>query len=134
MNLQRLDVNLSNTGDGRFDVLLNTIKEKLSSLEHIGQEVPARWVDIRKELEEIRDKKYIKISEYFDLCGKYDIEKEADRLLILKYFHLLGIVLHFSQDENLCDTLFLYPNQTVNAVYAILTNEKIKNTNHILNQ
>jgi Leucine-rich repeat (LRR) protein len=134
LDMQKLDVNLSNITDGRFDVLINTIKEKLGGLEHIGQEVPARWVDIRKELEEIRGKKYINITEYFAICGKYKINKEADRLLILRYFHLLGIVLHFSDDPNLCDTLFLDPNWTVDAVYAVLNDEKIKNSNGIFKQ
>ncbi|MGR3304262.1 MAG: COR domain-containing protein [Candidatus Scalindua sp.] len=134
LELQKLDVNLSNITDGRFDVLINTIKDKLGGLEHIGQEVPARWVDIRTKLEERRIKKHITINEYFDICSKYEINKEADRLLILRYFHLIGIVLHFSDDPNLCDTLFLDPNWTVDAVYAVLNNDEIKNSNGVFKQ
>ncbi len=123
---QRLDVNLAEIKDGRFDVLLKTIKNKLGKLEHIGKEVPARWVDIRKELENKRKKKHILINEYFEICKKFEIKKEADQMLILRYFHLLGIVLHFCEDENLCDTLFLDPNWTVDAVYSVLANKEIE--------
>ncbi|MCP4580314.1 MAG: hypothetical protein GY839_01755, partial [candidate division Zixibacteria bacterium] len=126
LSLRRLDINLADMEDGRFDVLQNTIKIKLGSLQHIGKEVPARWVDIRKELENRRKKKHININEYFKICKKFDIEKEADQMLILGYFHLLGIVLHFHEDENLCDTLFLDPNWTVDAVYSVLANKEIE--------
>jgi DNA-binding protein Fis len=129
LNLQRLDVNLSKIKDGRFDVLVNTIRQQLGSLEHIGQEVPARWVDIRRELENIQTEKYIPIQRYFQICAQHTLEKEADQLLLLRYFHLLGIVLHFSEDENLCDTLFLDPNWTVDAVYSILANPQLERSN-----
>ncbi|MBN1349315.1 hypothetical protein JXJ21_07895, partial [candidate division KSB1 bacterium] len=126
LSLQRLDVNLADIGDGRFDTLLHTIKKQLSRLELVGKEVPARWVDIRKELEQRRAKKHIPINEYFEICKKFEIEQEADQMLILRYFHLLGIVLHFCEDENLCDTLFLDPNWTVDAIYSVLADKEIE--------
>ncbi len=129
LSLQRLDVNLAAIGDGRFEALLHTIKKQLSRLELVGKEVPARWVDIRKELEKRRTKKHIHINEYFEICRKFEIEQEADQMLILRYFHLLGIVLHFCEDENLCDTLFLDPNWTVDAIYSVLANKEIEKSN-----
>ncbi len=129
LNIQKLDVNLSEMSDGRFEVLLNTIKKKLACLEHIGKEVPAKWVDIRCELEKIRIKKHITIKEYFEICEGHGIDKEKDQLLILRYFHMLGIVLHFSDDENLCDTIFLDPNWPVDAVYSALANIDIQENN-----
>jgi len=83
-------------------------------------------VDIRKELEKRREKKHIHINEYFEICRNFEIEEEADQMLILRYFHLLGIVLHFGEDENLSDTLFLDPNWTVDAVYSVLADKEIE--------
>ncbi len=131
LNIHKLDVNLSVINDGRFDHLLGVIKEKLSGLEHIGSEVPAGWVNVRKELETLKDKRHIDIKEYFCICNKYDITDEPDMMLILRYFHLLGIVLHFSEDENLCDTLFLDPNWTVDAVYSALSDDRIVMNNGV---
>ncbi len=129
LKLQRQDVNLADIRDGRFDVLLNIIQNKLRKLEHIGKEVPARWVDIRMELEKRKEKKYIKINQYFEICRKYKIEKEEDQMLILQYFHLLGIVLYFREDENLRDTLFLDHNWVVDAVYSVLADKKLEKSN-----
>ena len=126
LNLQRLDVNLANMKDGRFDVTVKTLEESLCNLQHIGKEVPARWVDIRRELENRKVKKHIEIGEYFDICKEFGITEEEDQLLILKYFHLLGVVLHFSEDENLSEILFLDPNWAVDAVYSVLTDKKVE--------
>jgi hypothetical protein len=51
----------------------------------------------------------------------------------LKYFHLLGIALHFSEDPNLRNTLFLDPNWTVDAVYSVLSDPTIENNNGVFN-
>ncbi|MFT4926085.1 MAG: internalin A, partial [Phenylobacterium sp.] len=75
LDLQKLDVNFANLDDGRFQVLLNTIKGKLSNLDHMGKEVPSRWVDIRQALEELESRKHIRISEYFDICSQHGIDK-----------------------------------------------------------
>ena len=131
LSLHRYDVNLAEINDGRFDVLVNVIREKIAGLEHIGKEVPARWVDIRNIIEERRPQKLITIQEYFSICGTCGIDGENDRMWILRYFHLLGIVLHFAEDDNLCDIIFLDPNWTVDAVYSVLTNEDFKNNNGI---
>ncbi len=134
LSLQNLDINLSDIKDGRFDFLLKTIKKGLSGLEHVGKPVPARWVDIRDQLEKVSDKKHIHINDYFDICSENKVKKEKDQLLILRYFHLLGIVLHFHDDENLCDTLFLDPNWTVDAVYSVLTDKEIEKSNGVLDK
>jgi internalin A len=123
LNFIQKDINLSKIEDGRFDTLINEIKEKLKSLEHIGKKVPAKWINIRKELEESRSKKYINIEEYFDICNKYNIVKKEDCLLILNTFHTLGIVLNFYEDPNLRDTIFLDHNWTIDAVYTVLSDK-----------
>ena len=129
LSMQKLDINLSNIEDGRYNFLINTIKEKLINLSHIGKEVPARWVDIRRDLEDKKGEKHININDYFAICKRHGINNEDDRMLILKYFHLLGIVLHFSEDTNLSDTIFLDPNWTVDAIYCVLTNKEFENNN-----
>ncbi len=133
-DLQRLDVNFADTEDGRFDMLLKTVKNKLSRLDHMGKEVPAKWLDIRQALEQQEQQKHIRIGEYFAICEQFEVNKEADQMLILRYFHLLGIVLHFSDDENLCDTLFLDPNWTVDAVYSVLASKDIERCNGIIDK
>jgi len=134
LSLQDLEINLSNLGDGRFDVLLDTIRKKLVNLEHVGKEVPAPWVDIRKELENLTYKRYINIDEYLEICKKYKIFAEKDALLILNTFHKLGLVLHFSEDPHLNGIIFLDHNWAVDAVYAVLSDESVKKSNGLFTQ
>ena len=126
MNLTRLDINLAEIEDGRFDTLIYKIREFLKNLPYVGQTVPARWKDIRLELEKRKSEKHISIEEYYQICEKFNITKRNDQELILNYFHLLGVVLYFKDDPQLNDTLFLDPNWTVNVVYSILSDKTIE--------
>ncbi len=126
MNITRLDINLAEIRDGRFDTLINNIRGFLKNLPHVGQTVPARWKDIRLELEKRKGEKRISVEEYYGICKKFQINRREDQELILNYFHLLGIALYFKDDPQINDTLFLDPNWTVNAVYSILSDKTIE--------
>ncbi len=134
LNIQKLDIDLSKIDDGRFDNFIKVIKDKLLRLELVGKEVPAKWVSIREKLELIKLKKHIRITEYFRICSSIGIKNEEDQLLILKYFHFLGIVLHFSDDNNLRDIIFLDPNWTADAIYSFLNSEKLTKNNGKFNR
>ncbi len=131
LDIQKLDINFTVKTDGSFETLVSKIKEKLCGLEHIGNEVPARWLEIRTELENKRSKKHIAIKEYLEICTESGLDNEEDCMLVLKTFHLLGIVLHFGDDPNLNDILFLDPNWTVDAVYAALNSKVIQDNNGV---
>jgi hypothetical protein len=62
------------------------------------------------------------MSRFFELCPT-GLNVEAHRLLALRYFHLIGIVLHFEEDENLKDIVFLNPNWITKALYSALDGE-----------
>jgi len=125
-----IDINLAKL-DNRFDKLIEIIEQKLSTLTHIGKPVPAKWVDLRQLIESLKHEKHISIKEFIDLCIKVGIHHEDDQILILKYFHLLGIILNFYDDENLRDTIFIDLNWTIDAIYAILASNKFQQKNGI---
>lgn len=122
-------VNFADKADKRFDVLVDTIQKNLISLNHVGHIVPANWLKVRDAVTLKRDKRYISIDAFFEICETYGIHQESFQKQILRYFHLLGIVLHFDQDPNLEDTIFLDPNWTVDALYSILAHKKIVERN-----
>jgi internalin A len=134
LDILKMDIDLSKINDGRFDQFINVIKEKLLRLELVGKEVPAKWVGIRQKLELVKFRKHIRVNEYFRICSSFGILNEEDQLLILKYFHLLGIVLHFSDDTNLRDFIFLDPNWTVDAIYSFLNTKKLSENNGKFNK
>ncbi|MBN2441076.1 MAG: leucine-rich repeat domain-containing protein, partial [Spirochaetales bacterium] len=122
----RLDINLAKKTDGRLDVLINTIREKLRNLPYIGRAIPAQWKIIRETLEKRQAEKLMSLEVFLEVCASYNITQISDQLLILRYFHLLGVVLHFDDDPRLRETLFLDPNWTVNAIYSILSDNNIE--------
>ncbi|MBW1616095.1 MAG: leucine-rich repeat domain-containing protein [Deltaproteobacteria bacterium] len=132
LNIKKLDIDLKNMEDGRFNVLENEIGKSIASLEHIGNVVPAKWANIRKDIEKLKSKKQkqVRITEYFEICYKYGLN-QANALVALKFFHILGIVLHFDNDENLKETIFLDPNWVVDAIYAVLINKGIEKNNGV---
>ena len=84
------------------------IIEITSKLPHIGTPLPKVWVDIRIEIENLKQKgiNYISQDEYHEICKKHYREKEG-ALYLSEYFHDLGIILHFQNDIDLKNTIFL---------------------------
>ncbi|HOJ19659.1 MAG TPA: COR domain-containing protein [Ignavibacteriaceae bacterium] len=105
-----------NSGMGIYDLKEN-IKLNLNSLEHIGVELPVAWGTIRKQLEKL-DTNYISYYEYENICKSHGFnELESNNLS--KYYHDLGIFLHFSDNPILRDIVFLNPEWATNAVYRV---------------
>lgn len=123
-DIEEKSVNFANNDDGRFANLANEIKTKLKNLPHIGQALPKTWVKVRKELSEI-EKPLISIDDYEEICEKCGVDKPEYRRQILGYLHDLGIALNYKYDDNLRNKLILKPNWVIDALYAVLKNEKI---------
>ena len=124
--IEVLTVDLSVMRDGRFKALRYKIENMLSDLKHIGDELPAQWIPIRKELESISNKNHIHINEYFDICRRHKITKEDYMLLLSGYLHDLGIILHYQKDEKLYDMVVLNPHWAVDAVYIMLSSKYLQ--------
>lgn len=100
----------------------------------IGVELPKVWIDIRNELNSIKDAGvfYIKTSRYFSICKKFGMNEERS-LFLSDYFHDLGVFLHFQNDLVLKDTVFLNFEWVTNAVYCILDNPRIVSNHGFFN-
>lgn len=98
-----------------------------SQLKHVGDELPARWLAVRAELEErARQVPYISQSEYFDVYRRF-IEFDRTRALFLsRYLHDLGVFLHFQDDPLLARTVILQNSWATEAVFRILDDEDVR--------
>lgn len=110
-----------------FD-LIGLIENVSSRLPHIGDAVPARWVNIRKAISE-HPKPFITLKQFRDLCGEHHIRKAEDIETLSGYFHDLGVLLHYSEDDLLKKTVILKPSWATNAVYRVFDHESIKAKN-----
>ncbi len=105
-----------------YDILRNKI------LEGIGDKLPISWIEIRKEIADLQAKKlnYIGIEDYFNICKDKGLDKEK-ALFLSDYFHDLGVFLHFRNDVNLRNTIFLNYEWVTKGIYNVFDNAKIKN-------
>ncbi|MGH1384761.1 MAG: COR domain-containing protein [Kordia sp.] len=96
----------------------------------VGIELPKVWVDIRNELNLIRESgiSYISNKRYLQICKKYSMSYERADFLS-DYLHDLGVFLHFKSDKTLINTIFLDFKWVTRAVYCILDNVKIISQN-----
>lgn len=99
----------------------NELIEITSNLPHIGTALPKVWVDIRIELEKLKQKglNYISQDQYLDIC-KIHYRDQQGALFLSEYFHDLGVILHFQKDIDLKDTIFLDHEWVTKGVYKIL--------------
>lgn len=120
--------------DGRFETLKNLIRQKVSNLSHIGQPLPKKWVEIRKKIEEIKDKKaYIEKDEFIAICKLYKLNNKQDQQQVLDYLHVLGVALNYKYDVNLRNKLILKPNWVIDALYVVLKDNKIEKDKGVFN-
>lgn len=110
--------------------IFNSFKKELieitSNLSHIGNALPKVWVDIRIELENLKQsgENYISETRYLEICKKH--YRDIDGAMFLsEYFHDLGVILHFKDDLELKDTVFLNHEWITKGVYKILDDKKI---------
>ena len=114
------------------DKLRQALEYYASQLPHIGEELPKLWVAIRAELETLAEKKpYITQQEYFDVYSKHLPFDRTKALHLSRYFHDLGVFLHFQNDLLqddllLAKTVILQNTWATEAVFKMLDDETVK--------
>ena len=124
--IEKREVDLGEKDLDRFRALRRQIQKMLCELPHIGAELPAQWIPIRQELEKRRPENHITLEEYSRICAAHQVGKPEDQLVLSQYLHYLGIILHFQEDPQLAETVFLNPQWVVHAVYTILESDHVK--------
>ncbi|MET0069673.1 MAG: COR domain-containing protein [Candidatus Thiodiazotropha sp.] len=116
---------------GSADSLRQAVEYHAQQLPHIGEDVPAKWVAVREELENLaKTKPYISLIEYLAVYGRHlslDHKEDRDKALRLSlYLHDLGVFLHFQQPRELRRTVFLQNQWVTEAVFRIMDDERVK--------
>ena len=107
-----------------LDNLLNQIRHHLSTLPHIGDELPKTWVRVRQALED-DPRNTIPLTTYLQLCVEHGFKQRKDALQLSQYLHDLGVFLHFQDDDLLSKTIILKPTWGTDAVYKVLDNPTV---------
>ena len=112
---------------GAADSLRKAVEFYAQNLPHIGEELPAKWVAIRADIEQqAKDKPFISQQDYFDIYRKH-LEFDRDKALHLsRYLHDLGVFLHFQDEPLLSRTVILQNTWATEAVFKMLDDETVK--------
>ena len=103
------------------------IEYYVQHLPHVGELVPAKWVNIRTAIEQVAQKtSYISQQDYFALYGQHIEFDRSKALHLSQYLHDLGVFLHFQDDPLLRKTVILQNRWATEAVFRILDDEIVK--------
>ncbi len=112
---------------GAADKVRKGIEDFASNLPHIGDEVPARWLKVRADIEQLAAKEpYVPLEKYFEIYSKHIEFDETKALHLSRYLHDLGVFLHFQDDLLLRNTVILQNDWATKAVFKILDDESVK--------
>jgi small GTP-binding protein len=110
---------------------LNDFKNLLSStineLLHVRTLWGNSWLEVKKELEAMRDgyilKDYIHYDVYQEICDKHGVSK-THRDTLINWLHRLGVITYFP-DTNLSETNVINPSWLTEAFYKIINSENV---------
>ncbi len=68
---------------------------------------------------------FIHISEYLQICDKQGVTESKDALILSRYFHDIGVFLHFQDNETLKKWVILRNEWATDAVYRVLDDAEI---------
>ncbi|XP_062600591.1 probable serine/threonine-protein kinase pats1 isoform X2 [Saccostrea cucullata] len=107
-----------------IDIVKQSIVETVQKLPHWGEEIPLKWFELEKILnnEKGNGKKVIKRSELKE-TAKYFSVVEDDLNDVLRFLHEIGKIIYFSVDK-LKETIIIDVQWFVDAFKYIITDEK----------
>lgn len=115
----------------RYQIVKQKIESMLFNLPHIGDELPAKWVDIRNELNLISEKNYhIEFKTFKEICEKHGLDNNSYIKTLSNHFHNIGIFLHYGEDTNgLSEIIFLNPKWVMDGIYSVLADKTVNDNN-----
>ena len=130
---ESLPTNLGNPqGGSGLEPIKKAIAYHIAQLSHIGNSLPKTWIKVREKLEN-DERNYISLDEYFQICDQngFKLKQKSitdGRLVLSQYFHDLGSILHFQEDQTspLYKTVILKPKWGTDAAYKVLDNNQVK--------
>ena len=113
--------NYSEKSAQSFKTFKATLESKLSNLKHIGEEIPASWGAVRRALDtKYANHNYISLQEYRSVCISCGITDPAKQLRLSRTLHILGVFIHYQDEEHLKDLIILQKTWVTDALYRVL--------------
>ncbi|WP_158085312.1 COR domain-containing protein [Niastella vici] len=124
-----IELNLLNNNEGLKEIK-KAIIDQIELLPHYGKGVPKSWIPAREAIAETaKTKDCISFEDFTKICLKTNAEKFASKIDVedfAHFLHALGIVLWYSDIEELQHWVILQPEWAMNAVYKIIDDDTIQ--------
>jgi hypothetical protein len=129
LDLIRINVDFQEKGK-QLEALNEEIRKMLCRrITHLPMVIPRSWNEVRTEIRTLRKSvNHITKAQFEEICAKYGIADPQRQTELSRFLHDLGFILHF-QEIRLKHFIVLNPNWAVNAVYAVLDNQHVKDFN-----
>ncbi len=107
------------------------IQTAVQELPNVGLVLPQKWAAIRTALLALKEEHQqatLSLENYEQLCRDHAIESEEVMLLISRYLHEIGSIIHYNQEPSnpLYHLLILEREWATEAVYAVALSQRIK--------
>jgi len=123
------ELNLPNNNEG-LSRIKYVISNQILNLPRYGRGVPKSWVAVRLLLaEEAKETACISFEKYKAICLEANLvsfTKLSDFTDCCKFLHDIGVVLWYSEIDELKDWVILQPEWAMNAVYKIIDDNEIQ--------
>jgi internalin A len=112
---------------GTVGDLRKAVEFYVQNLPHVGEELPAKWLLIRADIEkESKDYPFISQARYFDIYARHLRFDRVRALHLSRYLHDLGVFLHFQEDVLLSRTIILQNQWATEAVFMMMEDAEVK--------
>jgi len=108
-----------------FSQVEQLIQFLAQNLPHTKYEFPSNWAAIRRELNKRRNKQFISIQEYLEICRDNDLPEEDSALILSSVLHKIGDCLHYQKSELLKQFIILKNEWATDAVYTLLDDQTV---------
>jgi len=101
--------------------LRNKILESVKNQKYLKKEIPLQFTSTYDQMIETK-KDYIKMNEFNEIAKRNKLTNISDKMFMLKYFHDIGMLLHFDNEGNdeLNEIIILNLQWLVNAITMVI--------------
>jgi internalin A len=109
----------------KIAILQSSIQRHLQSMPQVGNLLPATYIKIREELFQ-KEENYISFDKFREICHEHELDDNKSIEVMSRYFHEIGSITHFIDDDILRQGVFLNSNWLVKTVYKVLDDPIVK--------
>ncbi len=107
-----------------IDKFIEGLSQVANQIEMVHTPWIKKWFNIREKLIQVTTN-FISYTQFLEICNNETVKDEQAQITLVEYLDNLGILLHFSEFD-LQDTHILNPHWVTNAVYRIISYDKIE--------